>query len=309
LPGCGTEVNYASDKIRIVCTTFPQYDWVCELLGENADEYDIKLLNSTGVDMHSYQPSVADIASIASCDVFIYVGGESDSWAESALKEAINPDMTVVNMMEVLGDDVKEEETVEGMQQERGSHDHDEETEYDEHVWLSLKNAKVLVKHIAKVLEEKCENHKADIQKNEREYMGKLTELDNSYEKVVSNAAVDTLIFCDRFPFRYLTDDYGIKYYAAFSGCSSETSASFETIVFLSEKIKELGITSVILIDNSGTQVANTVAANAGVENLQLLTMDSMQSVTAKDIENGYTYLNCMEKNLEVMHRALAQCK
>jgi zinc transport system substrate-binding protein len=159
----------------------------------------------------------------------------------------------------------------------------------------------VLVKHIAKVLEEKNENHKADIQKNEREYIGKLTELDNSYQNVVSNAAVDTLVFCDRFPFRYLTDDYGIKYYAAFSGCSSETSASFETIVFLSEKIKELGITSVILIDNSGTQVANTVAANAGVENLQLLTMDSMQSVTANDIENGYTYLKCMEKNLEVL--------
>jgi zinc transport system substrate-binding protein len=304
MSGCTANIDYTSDKIKIVCTTFPQYDWVCALLGENVKDYDIKYLTSNGVDLHSYQPTVADIASIAACDIFIYVGGESDSWAEAALKEAVNPDMTVVNMMEVLGEDVKEEEIVEGMQKEK--HDHDEdETEFDEHIWLSLKNAKVLVEHIASVLEEKDENHRSDIQRNEKEYIEKLTELDISYAAAVSEAAGDTLIFCDRFPFRYLTDDYKIKYYAAFSGCSSETNASFETVVFLSEKIKELGITSVIVTDSSGTQVAKTVAINSGNENMQILTLDSMQSVTAKDIENGYTYLNCMENNLTVLKKAL----
>ena len=122
-----------SDKIKVVCTTFPQYDWVRQILGENSDEFEIKLLTDNGVDMHSYQPSTADIAAVASCDVLVYTGGTSENWVASALKEAVNPDMTVVNLMDYLGDSIKEEELAEGMQGDSHGHTHSHAEEDDDH--------------------------------------------------------------------------------------------------------------------------------------------------------------------------------
>ena len=309
---------FAASKKSIVCTTFPQYDWISNILGTNSG-IELTLLQKNGTDLHSYQPTVKDITKISSCDLFVYIGGESDVWVEKALKNARNKNMVVINIMETLGDRVHEEEIVEGMQAEEeeehhhheGEHHHhdneedEEEIEYDEHVWLSLKNAafltQVLSEEVAKLDAEKASAYKA----NAEAYILKLNALDKEYEAAVAASKFKTLVFGDRFPFRYLTDDYGLKYYAAFVGCSAESDASFETVIFLAKKLDELGLNSIIKIENSDNKIAKTVVSNTKAKNMQILELDSLQSVTAKEISDGKTYLNTMQKNLDVLKTAL----
>lgn len=479
------------NKLHIVATTFPQYDWARQILGDKAADVELTLLLDDGVDLHSYQPTVEDIAKISTCDMFIYVGGESDGWVQGALKAATNQNMIVVNMLEVLGDKVKEEERIEGMEHDH-EHDHDEidpdtiqdrpladwqgswttietalesgaldayvehnaeesgndfetqkaayaerwksdhtsliitgtsvdfggapanynyigyklvetdqgasvwygfkaadsatgtplyiafsdhgiggehadeeehgeeaheeehgaahfhlrygnesfealtavegwsptyfpsdapeeeiaetmsghshgdEPESDEHVWLSLKNAQVLCAHIAGELERLDAKNAAIYASNAEAYHVKLAELDAAYQNVVENAAVKTLLFGDRFPFRYLVDDYGLTYYAAFSGCSAETEASFETIVFLANKANELALQNVMVLEGSGQSIAKTVIENTKDKNQKILVLDSMQSITARNVAAGATYLSVMESNLAVLKEALA---
>ena len=220
----------AHTKISIVTTIFPEYDWVREILGDKADSAEITMLLDNGVDLHSYQPTADDLIKISDCDLFVYVGGESDGWVDDALKNATNKNRKVINLLEILGDSVKEEETVEGMQEEEEDH---EEKEYDEHVWLSLKNAKTLVGAISAALQELDPGNKDTYATNAAAYIEKLSALDGEYQAAVSAGTYQTLLFGDRFPFRYLVDDYGLSYYAAFVGCSAESEASFETVSFL----------------------------------------------------------------------------
>lgn len=300
LTACNTDSKESiknNDKLQIVTTTFPAYDWVREILGEEAE---VTFLLESGVDMHSFQPSVDDILKISECDMFVYVGGESDRWAQDALKEASNKDIVAVNLLEVLGDSVKEEEILEGME-----HDYEEESEPDEHVWLSLKNAEKFCDHITQKLSEIDPQNAESFQHNNQAYVEKLSALDERYQSYINSAKRHVLLFADRFPFRYLTDDYDLSYYAAFPGCSAETQASFETITFLAEKINELKLTSVIIIEGSDSKIANTVINETQPKNLNILTLDSMQSVTSNDIENGLTYLSVMENNLDNIRTAL----
>ncbi|MDE6103079.1 MAG: metal ABC transporter substrate-binding protein, partial [Oscillospiraceae bacterium] len=300
ITACNTDSKESiknNDKLQIVTTTFPAYDWVREILGEEAE---VTFLLESGVDMHSFQPSVDDILKISECDMFVYVGGESDRWAQDALKEASNKDIVAVNLLEVLGDSVKEEEILEGME-----HDYEEESEPDEHVWLSLKNAEKFCDHITQKLSEIDPENAESFQHNNQAYVEKLSALDERYQSYINSAKRHVLLFADRFPFRYLTDDYDLSYYAAFPGCSAETQASFETITFLAEKINELKLTSVIIIEGSDSKIANTVINETQPKNLNILTLDSMQSVTSNDIENGLTYLSVMENNLDNIRTAL----
>ncbi len=294
------------EKIEIVTTISPEYDWVKNILGDNPANADVSLLLNNGVDLHSYQPTASDIMKISTCDLFIYVGGESDEWVSDALKESANKDMIVINLLDSLGDAVKEEEIVEGMQaEEEGEEDTEEEPEYDEHVWLSLNNASCLVNTISDAIQQ-IDSENADIYKNNTaSYVEKLKELDSKYQTVVSNAVNKTLLFGDRFPFRYLVNDYGLSYYAAFVGCSAETEASFETITFLSKKVDELNLHAVLTIEGNNHKIANTIIENTSSKDAKILTMDSMQSVTSKDLENGTTYLSLMENNLSVLEEAL----
>jgi len=256
---------------------------------------------------------VDDILTISACDMFIYVGGGSDKWVDAALQEKINENMIVINLLDILGDAAKEEEIVEGMQED--AHDHEEGEakheheeggiEYDEHVWLSLRNAAVFVKSISEALQTIDPDNADAYKKNAEEYTEKLNALDTEYQAAVSDASFNTLLFGDRFPFRYLTDDYGLEYYAAFAGCSAETEASFETIVFLSQKLDELSLPAVMTIEGTDHRIAETIAQNTQTKDQQILTLDSMQSVTAKDIESGTTYLSIMENNLSVLKDAL----
>ena len=490
LAGCGKK-NAAetgesdSNKLSVVTTIFPEYDWVKEILGDKAESTDLTMLLDNGVDLHSYQPTADDIVKISDCDLFIYVGGESDKWVDDALKEATNKDMKVIDLLEVLGDSVKTEETVEGMQETEHAHDHSKEVstfedhevqdrslsdwagswqsaypfaldgtlddafaamaeegemtadeyktyyqngyktditniniegdhiaftyedgkkvgsdykyigyyiqnwstgtkaamyrfeavdrtsgapiciefndhmiesaapehfhirmsnesfdaiidpekswptffpadmtgedlcehmeghghdhgeEKDEHVWLSLKNAKTLVGAIADALQELDPDNKDTYAANASAYIEKLSALDGAYQSAVDSAARKTVLFGDRFPFRYLVDDYGLSYYAAFAGCSAESEASFETVSFLAKKVDELKLPCVLTIEGKNHKIAETIVENTAEKNQKILTMDSMQSMTSKDAANGATYLSVMEQNLSVLKEAL----
>lgn len=310
LAGCGKQNDTnQTDKLSIVTTIFPEYDWVREILGEKADNAEITMLLDNGVDLHSYQPTADDIVKISDCDLFIYVGGESDEWVEDALRNTANRNMKVINLLEVLGDSVKTEEIVEGMQEEEHEHEdaeeHEHEEEADEHVWLSLKNAKMLVRVISKALQELDPNNKDIYAANADAYVKKLSALDAEYQAAVDAASNKTILFGDRFPFRYLVDDYGLRYYAAFVGCSAETEAGFETISFLAKRVDEWKLPCVLTIEGAQHKIAETVVRNTTAKNQRVLTMDSMQSTTSKDVKNGTTYLSVMEKNLSVLKEAL----
>ena len=325
-----------SNKISIVCTTFPQYDWVKNILGEEAERFNVTLLLDNGVDMHSYQPAVKDIATAGSSDLFIYVGGESDTWVEDALKEAKNKDLKAINLMETLDNFVKEEEVVEGMQEERKSlgHSHeksskekqeqtqkeshensqeingqkeaaDEEPEYDEHIWLSIRNAEIMVKNIEKAIEQLDSDNAKVYQTNAENYIKKLDTLDKQYANTIQNAKYKAILFGDRFPFRYMADDYDLKYYAAFAGCSAETMAGFETVTFLAKKADELRLPVILTIENSDGRIAEAVKSNTTKKNQKILAMNSLQSVTKEQIADGITYLQVMQENLSVLSEAL----
>ena len=486
LAGCGQKNsneqadNTDDGKLKVVTTIFPEYDWVKEIAGDEISNIDLTMLLDNGVDLHSYQPTSEDILKISDCDLFVYVGGESDSWVDDALKNATNKDMQVINLLDVLKDSIKTEESMPGMQAEEG-HNHGyahfedsdvqdrtlsdwdgdwqsvypylqdgvldevmekkaesgektaeeykeyyengyktdvsqitidaenntmcfvkngvaskatyeykgyqiydyesgsrgvryffeatsgdadapkyvqfsdhgiapgkaehfhiyagndgfdalseemenwptyypadmsgkeiaedmlehEEKEYDEHVWLSLKNAQTLCKAIAEALETADPEHKDVYAANVDSYLEKLSSLDGQYQDAVANGSQKTLLFGDRFPFRYMVDDYGLKYYAAYAGCSAESEASFETISFLAKKVDELGLKNIMTIENSDQKIAKTIRDNTKDKNQEILSLDSMQSTTSEDVKNGTTYLSVMESNLDVLKKAM----
>ena len=291
-----------SEKLTIVTTIFPLYDWVKNIVADTDARVD--MLIDTGVDLHSFQPTVEDIMKISECDVFIYVGGESDGWVDDALKEKSNPDMVVINLMGVLKDQIKAEEIIEGMEAEEEGEE-EEGPEYDEHIWLSLKNAVIACEAIRDELCKADDKNALKYKDNASSYIAELKQLDGGYELAVKNAKVKTLVFGDRFPFRYMIDDYGLNYYAAFIGCSAESEASFETIVFLSGKVDELGLNYIMKIEGSDGSIAQTIKDNTQSKDQEILTLDSLQSVTAQDVADGASYLAIMRKNLTALQTAL----
>lgn len=331
--GSSAKIDSDKKKLSVVCTIFPEYDWVKEIIAGKEDKYEVTMLLDKGTDLHSYQPTADDIAKISACDLFIYVGGESDGWVDDALKESSNPNMQVINLMEVMGDSAKEEEVKEGMQAEEehdhdhdgeaaehdhdhdkeANHDHDHdhdntdevEIEYDEHVWLSLRNTKKLVAEIEKAVEKIDAENKQVYEENTSKYLSKLDELDKEYEKAVAEAKRKTVLFGDRFPFRYMVDDYGLDYYAAFVGCSAETEASFNTVVFLANKVDELNLPVVLTIEKSDQKIAKTIIENTKEKNQKIEVMNSLQSVTGDEAKNGTSYYSVMKDNLEVLKKAL----
>ena len=295
------ETNGKSEKLSIVCTIFPEYDWVNEIMGSHADNAEITYLLNSGTDLHNFQPTADDILKISTCDLFIHVGGESDTWVGDALNGAVNKDMQTLDLMTILGDSAKEEEVKEGMEAEEED-DHDEEgPEYDEHVWLSLKNAKIICMDIAKAIAKADPDNAADYSSNLAAYSAKLDELDAKFASLAGSAKNKTLIFGDRFPFRYFVDDYGIDYYAAFVGCSAESEASFKTISFLADKLSELDCDTVFTIENSDKSIAEAVISNSKKKDCHIAELNSIQSVTSADAGNGVSYLSLMEQNYDVL--------
>lgn len=288
--GCGAPNVKRSGKINVLCTVFPLYDWARNIAGNTAE---VSLLNENGTDMHSYQPTAADIVRLHSCDILIYTGGESEKWVTEVIKQSYNENLKALNLIELLGDRAVTE-------REEGAEHRENGDETDEHIWLSIKNAEILTDKIAAALSD-ADNKNADIYKtNAAKYSERLTALDNEYTEVLKNAKHKTLIFADRFPFRYFTEDYGLDYYAAFPGCSAETEASFETVIFLAKKADENG-GCIFITETSNGDIAKAVNRNTAKKNKKILTLDSMQSVKKKDIKNGVTYISVMQKNLETL--------
>lgn len=294
-----------SDRTEIVCTIFPEYDWTRQILGDN-ENAEITYLLDKGTDLHNYQPSANDMIKISNCDLFIYVGGESDVWVDDALKNAQNKDMHVINLMEVMGDSAKTEEVKEGMMAESEEEGEEEEEEYDEHFWTSLKNAELFCSEICSALcsidPENAEKYKS----NADQYSQKLENMDNEFKELFDSMNVKALIFGDRFPFRYFTDDYGLDYYAAFVGCSAETEASFETISFLAGKTDELEQNSIFVLENSDHSIAEGIIQNTKTKDQKIVELNSMQSVTGEMVNSGTTYLGLMEKNYEALKEAFS---
>ena len=301
--GCAKKENSSANgstegkKLSIVTTIFPAYDWVKQVVGDNKN-VDIAFLIDKGVDLHSYQASAADIAKITDSDMFVFVGGESDGWAEDIVKE--NPNLKYISMVDSIGKVALGEELVEGMQKEEG--EEEEECAIDEHVWLSLENAKTIVGAIEAKLEEIDPDNKGNYEKNANDYIAKLDALDKEYKDTLSNIQDKTILVGDRFPFRYLVNEYGIKYYAAFKGCDAGSEASFETVKFLANKMDELKLSKIFIIDGSKGDLAKTIVDNTKDKNAKILVLDSMQSTKSSDNAN---YIDVMKKNLEVLKEAL----
>ena len=349
LVACGdTSKNNTTkeSKLSVVTTIYPEFSWAKSILGNRADSVKLELLMKNGVDLHSYKPTAHDVAKIASADMVIYVGGESDEWIKDALAASPKKGRIEINLMDVLGDRVKAEEIVEGMEAEHHHHEehaeehkhehhsehaeahehdehhnihaqhrskigrkhehHEEEVENDEHVWLSLKNAEIIVKKIAEELSKFDTAHATIYKQNTDAYVTQIQSLGAEYRETVEKAARKTVLFGDRFPFRYLVDDYGLKYYAAFVGCSAESEASFETIAFLAGKMDSLSLPAIFTIEKGNKKIANAVlAASKNSKEAQILTINSMQSVTEQQIAEGESYLSIMQSNLEILKKAL----
>lgn len=301
LNGCKSE-STKSDKISVVTTVFPIYDLAREVIGDN-ENVELTLLSKLGTDLHSYQPSAEDIIKISSCDLFIYIGGASDKWVENALKNAVNKKMLSLNLIKELGDKAYEEEIVEGMQPE--TEETEEGTEYDEHIWLSLKNCELFTDLISKSLSKIDSDNSQGYKTNASNFAEKLSVLDKEYLEAFESSKKSPILFADRFPFRYLVDDYGIKYYAAFAGCSSESEASFETISFLANKVNEDSLKAVAVLEGSNKKIAETVINASGKKDVEILTLNSMQNVSESDIKNGKTYLSIAKANLETIKKLL----
>lgn len=299
-------------KLSVVTTIYPEYAWVKEILGARADSLDLVLLVKNGMDLHSFNPSAKDIATIADADMVVYVGGESDQWVSKALAATPKAGRVALNLMEQLGDRVKAEEVVEGME-----HEHAEEREHepaepteapenDEHVWLSLKNAEMLVMALAESIAKLDTVHATEYRMNAALYIAKVSALDAKYRAAVDGATSKVILVGDRFPFRYLVDDYGLKYYAAFVGCSAESEASFETVAFLANKMDSLSLPAILTIDGGDGKIAQAVlTASKKSKDAPVLTLNSMQSVTEEQIKSGVDYLSMMQDNLEVLKKVL----
>lgn len=309
-----------SKKIKIVTTIYPEYDWVSNIIKGKEEKFDLSILMTSGVDLHNFQPSAKDILDIGTADLFIYVGGESDKWADGAIRQAANKNLKSINLMELLKDKVKVEELKEGMEEEEHHHDeengdehheeedeehHEEEIEYDEHVWLSLENAMIVCADLKNEISTLDSENANAYENNLTAYLAELKNLNEEYKVVVNGAKRKLLLFGDRFPFRYMFDDYGLNYYAAFKGCAAETEASFKTIKFLADKLSEENLPYVMKIERSNEKIAKAVIENSSKKDATIETMYSIQAVSSDDMKNGETYLSYMRKNLEVLKKVL----
>ncbi len=288
--------NKTDGKLKVITTIFPPYDFTRQIAG---DKIDLSMLLKPGMESHSFEPSPKDIVNIQNCDLFIYVGGESDEWVRTILESDDKKPKKIIALMDCV--DTVEEATVEGMTAEE--HEEGEEKEYDEHVWTSPKNAVTITKKIAEILDELDPSDKKIYDENTRQYCAQLTQLDNEFRETVDSAKNKLVVFGDRFPFRYFTDEYGLGYFAAFPGCSAETEPSAATISFLIDKVKEKNIPVVFKIEFSSGKVAKTIAEPSGAK---VLEFHSCHNVDADGFNNGETYVSLMKKNLKNLKEALS---
>ena len=293
--GCGQLTSnqaVSSDKVSIVSTIFAPYDFTRQIAG---DHVDLAMLLPPAAESHSFEPTPRDIIRIQNCDIFIYVGGESDAWVRNIMDSVDTSNMKLIEMMDCV--ETVDEEIVEGME-----HEEEEEAAPDEHVWTSPRNAKHIVQKISDTLCEVDPQNATVYQQNTVSYLESLDRLDASFQSVVDAAKRKTLIFGDRFPFRYFADVYGLDYFAAFPGCSTETEASAATVAFLIDKIKEEGIPVVFHAELSNQKMADTISDATGAK---VLLLHACHNISKTDFESGIGYLELMNRNVGNLKEAL----
>ena len=301
---CAAGGSVPESELRVTAAIFPEYDWVMQVLGPDS-HIQADLLQSQGVDMHSFAPSAQDIVSVSDCDLFIYTGGESDAWVDNILASATNPDLVALNLMDVLDEQLLDETILEGMTTDHPGGHGEALAEADEHIWLSLRNAQICTQAIADALADLDPDGAQQYQQNADAYITALQDLDSRYQSALQDTAKKTILIADRYPFRYLVEDYDLTCYAAFPGCTAETEASFETVAFLTGKLDELDLQTVLVTESSDQKLADTIISGSGDQDREILILDSLQSKTLSDAQNGVTYLSVMEQNLDVLTRAL----
>ena len=307
--GCTDESVSENEQPTILVCGFAQYDWVINVLGDNPAHIDVQRLNESGTDMHSYQPTVADMVKIADCDLLVYTGGESEFWIKDAALSSKKSDSSCLSLMEIFeGPSLLCENYTEAHSEHEHEHElhkgHDHEGEADEHLWLSLKMAPVFIGEITEAVCALDPANASHYRENSNSYVDKIKELDSSYENAAAsahNSSQDYIIVADRFPFVYLTEDYHLEHLAAFPGCSAETEASFATILSLSEAIDEHNPGAVFVLKKSKTDLAQTVIKNSHLKDLPILRLDDMQSMTTDDIDSGLSYISVMQDNLTAL--------
>ncbi len=307
----------AQGKISIVAASYPEYDWLCQIIGDKAEQFSIKLLMNDGIDLHSYEPNIQDIAAINEADLFIYNGGSSYKWVPRVLKMKSKKERKDINLMESLGNQVLEVEgdacghdhhsCCEHEHEHDCDHEHDAHCDHnhaqvheDEHIWLSLRHAIQLCEVIEEAVSQLAPEQANQFEANKQSYIQQLQELDARYVAATSEPARDTVIIADRFPFIYLFSDYGLKHEAAFQGCSSETEASFETVSNLSQTVKALQPKIILTTKGGMKKLAQTIIHNSGQSQCQILELDDIHTAETR------SYLDIMSDNLKVIEAVLA---
>lgn len=317
--GCAQVAN--SECISIVCTLFPQYDWIRSIVGDS-DRISVTLLIQNGTDPHSYQPTAADVLTISNCDMIVYVDGDSDLWVKEALERSKNTDTVKVGLSKIEGmtlHPISSHSHTHGEDGEHSDHsdhsdhnDHDEHSAhghgvFDEHLWLSLRNAQTAVSHLTDAICALDRESEAAYRANAEKYLEGLAALDAEYRAAVDSAAEEDrfLLFADRFPFVYLLSDYGVEYSAAFEGCTTDVDAGFDTVLGLIKEAEEHAVRYIAVTETSDMALASTVASSASEKEIEILVMNSLQSVTRAQIASGLSYLSVMEENLVALRTAL----
>lgn len=301
-PAVPVQGEEADDRLCVVTTIFPYYDFVRQIAG---DRVKLKLVVPAGMDSHSFEPTPADMIAMQEADVLVCNGGEMEQWVSRVLDSLDTSHMEVLTMMDYV--DVVEEEHVEGM--EEAEHDHHEEEdghemhiEYDEHIWTSPVNAQAIVKIISSVLVKAAPEDRGRFESGTRAYIAELKELDRQFRQVADEGRLHMIVVADKFPFRYFADEYGLSYRAAFSGCSGDTEPSARTIAYLIDKVKEDQIPAVYYLELSSHRTAQIISEETGAVPLLL---HSCHNVTRRQFDEGVTYLQLMRQNVENLRRGL----
>ena len=297
LAACGQTPVEQTEQLKVVATVFPAYDFARAVAGEEAQ---VEMLLPAGAESHSYEPTPADIMAVQSCDLFLYLGGESDTWVDSIL-ESVDFEGSALRMVDCV--ELLEEETVEGMEEDHAGHDHDdlglgEVVGYDEHVWTSPRNAAEITQAIGTRMGELDPEHASVYSANAESYSAQILELDQEFTNFFAGVTDRTMVFGDRFPLRYFAEEFDIDYYAAFPGCSTQTEPSAATIAFLTDKVREEGISTVWYIESSNHLVADSIAEAAGATTAMFHTC---HNVSSEELAAGETYISLMGQNLETL--------
>jgi len=296
---CGCKSDKNGNRLKIVTTYFAAFDWTRNILGEKYKDTELILISDNGVDIHSYQPTADDIINIKTADIVITIGGSSDKWVTEALKKEKNKNVKVINSLSLLKDRL----LCIGDSHKHEAHEH-HESDIDEHIWLSLKNAELMCEAINQALKEKDSENTKLYRDNAKAYIDNLNALDNNYSQKFSTAKIKTLIFADRFPFRYTITDYSLEYSALFEGCTTESDATVDAVLSLSKKVDQLSAKYIFIIDNTATKTAKSVIANTKHKNAEILKLNSMQTTIKKDLEKS-DYLKIMQNNLSLISKAI----